>query len=135
MLLRCSQHSCAFSADISKVARLRKLRQDYSEEKLDGTQYAERLRAQFERIHGKPEWAEAAARGEEQDDDAVLQRSGRMFGQGRAIAPTVLETTRLRNANHASPSEVCFISIAVCRDSFHALSRIDVCLVVRMSCI
>jgi hypothetical protein len=44
--------------DVSAVPRLRKLRKSEADKVLDGTDFAGRLKGQFEKIHGRPLWAE-----------------------------------------------------------------------------
>ena len=44
--------------DIAGAARARKLRVDESEKTVPGDVYSQRLRVQFEKLHGKPRWAE-----------------------------------------------------------------------------
>lgn len=52
--LSLTQHS----VDVSEVARLRKLRKTEEDTVLSGTELSTRLRGQFEKIYGKPAWAE-----------------------------------------------------------------------------
>eukprot|EP01137_Pigoraptor_chileana_P019040 Opistho-2@79493 len=55
----------ALNVDIAGERRLRKLRKTEDEEEIDGADYEARLRSQFERIHGRPQWA---AHADEQRD-------------------------------------------------------------------
>lgn len=56
-------------------SRLRKLRQAEAENVLDGKLYEERLRQQFQKIHGsRPAWAAQPEEGEEPGEDRSLKR-------------------------------------------------------------
>jgi hypothetical protein len=99
--------------NVADVKRLRKLRQTEDEHVLKGAIYRQRLRAQFEKIHGgAPAWAAAAAShdGGDEDEDGVtlLTRQSKPLLQGndRRLAPSVLDVTRSKDANQAGVSQV-----------------------------
>lgn len=86
-----------------------------------GREYEARLRQQHNKLHPRTGWASlkkagerrqrAAAAGgasdsEEEEESAaerLLQRAGGLLARGSALPPSMLETTRLRDANQADP--------------------------------
>lgn len=96
--------------DVSVQPRLRKLRRDAGETVLVGEAYRQRLRAQFETIHGAvPLWADTTkilVQPTDADDDDVLRQGGSVLRSGSSRVPsTVLDTTRVKDANQHAVSQ------------------------------
>ena len=94
-----------------------------------GVEYEQRLRQQHSRLNPRTDWANlktqqqrrqqaaaaAAADSDDVDSDGseeeeageaaehLLQRAGGLLARGTALPPTMLETTRLKDANHVDP--------------------------------
>jgi U3 small nucleolar RNA-associated protein 18 len=82
-----------------------------------GQQYEQRLRQQHNKLNPRTSWASLkkaakrreAGQGGASDDEAeeaaerLLQRAGGLLARGSALPPTMLETTRLKDANQADP--------------------------------
>ncbi|KAI3425118.1 hypothetical protein D9Q98_008890 [Chlorella vulgaris] len=104
--------------NVAARSQLRKLRQAEAEVELTGRQYEQRLRAQHNKLNPRTAWASlkkaakrkhAAGGGSDSDDEAaeaaerLLQRAGGLLARGAALPPSMLETTRLKDANQAAP--------------------------------
>jgi hypothetical protein len=90
---------------------LRKLRTAPSDVVVEGGQYADRLRQLFEKIHGKPQWADIEGQSPRTDaEEALLQRSGKVIASSSSssslLPPGILDLTPLRPANRAAPHSV-----------------------------
>lgn len=81
-----------------------------------GQVYEQRLRQQHNKLNPRTSWASLkkakrrqGGQGAASDDDAeeaaerLLQRAGGLLTRGSALPPTMLETTRLKDANQADP--------------------------------
>ncbi|KAJ3271884.1 U3 snoRNP protein, partial [Borealophlyctis nickersoniae] len=100
--------------NIVDTKRLRKLRTDYSEEIISGKDYEARLRAQFEKIHPKPEWATIPAEGEDTDDLlSVLRKTHGIVSRKktRVLNSDRLEIVRLKDANQMAYSQAVVQSV------------------------
>ena len=107
----------ACQVNVADAARLRKLRHSEDEHVLKGAVYRQRLRTQFEKIHGgAPSWASGGAAGRADDDDAADADAGAaltrrstalLLDNRRVLAPTVLDVTRAKDANQTGVSQVC----------------------------
>lgn len=75
---------------VMSASRLRKLRKDESEDKLGGTQYIARLRAQFERIYPRPEWADEYETQEMSDSDSEYDAVGEKATENVAVSSNPL---------------------------------------------
>eukprot|EP00039_Didymoeca_costata_P013263 m.198855 g.198855 ORF g.198855 m.198855 type:complete len:472 (+) comp15721_c0_seq2:160-1575(+) len=97
--------------DVSSTARLRKLRKNETESDLTGEDYSKRLRTQFEKIHGRPAWADK----ERNDDDTepgILALSRNLIAKSIKKLPTKrLEVLRVRDANVMGPSQATVNSV------------------------
>ncbi|KAL4856937.1 U3 small nucleolar RNA-associated protein 18 [Chlorella vulgaris] len=103
--------------NVAARSQLRKLRQAEAEVELTGRQYEQRLRAQHNKLNPRTAWAslkkaakrkQAAGGGSDSDEAAeaaerLLQRAGGLLARGAALPPSMLETTRLKDANQAAP--------------------------------
>lgn len=122
------------SISLASVPRLRKLRRTDEEDRVSGTEYVRRLRAQFERVYPVPDWALPVQRrnrkrrthpddsgtGSDSDspmDDQVIAlsadplkalfRSSQSYVKSSKSAvrpPGRIEIKRLRDANHQAPA-------------------------------
>jgi hypothetical protein len=131
----------AVTIDLSTVNRLRKLREDDSEDVVTGTEYQQRLRAAFTELNGGvTDWAAAPSQkkkrkktnanndddDDDDDDDADPERAEDWFlresggltlskadrrGADAAPAQGVLEIVRMRDANEEEPSKCVVQSI------------------------
>ncbi|KAJ3053377.1 U3 snoRNP protein [Rhizophlyctis rosea] len=107
------------AVNIANTRRLRKLRKDYAEEILTGRDYEERLRAQFEKLHPTPEWANQRSQEDEEiggDLLTILRRTKGIVKTGRAkpLNPDRLEVVRMKDANQMAYSQGAIQSL-----SFH----------------
>ncbi|PSC69396.1 U3 small nucleolar RNA-associated 18-like protein [Micractinium conductrix] len=113
----------ALRIDVAQHSQLRKLRRDEAETELTGHQYEARLRQQHNKLHPRTAWAslkkaerrrrrvaEGGASDSEDEEggaeaaaERLLQRAGGLLARGAALPPTMLETTRLKDANQADP--------------------------------
>lgn len=107
--------------NVAARSQLRKLRQTEEESELTGQQYEQRLRQQHNKLNPRTSWAslkKAAARrrraaeggGSDSEDEGaeaaaerLLQRAGGLLARGSALPPTMLETTKLKDANQHDP--------------------------------
>lgn len=94
-----------------------------------GRQYEQRLRAQHNKLNPRTAWASlkkaakrkhAAGGGSDSDDEAaeaaerLLQRAGGLLARGAALPPSMLETTRLKDANQAAPCKGAVKCVSAC---------------------
>eukprot|EP00047_Mylnosiga_fluctuans_P004284 m.233670 g.233670 ORF g.233670 m.233670 type:complete len:477 (-) comp12548_c0_seq1:99-1529(-) len=99
-----------FNVDIAAVPRSRKLRASESETAVSGKIYMQRLRAQFEKLHGRPLWAEASGALAQEDEDGEslpVHVSGMLKGKGRGgrLLSGSLDVARVRDLNHEAISK------------------------------
>ena len=80
---------------------------------ITGTAYAQRLKTQFEKIYGLPQWAHtalasAAIAGERSTQPVgLLQTSARLVSRrGLRLPPSTIDVSLARPVNQAAPSEV-----------------------------
>lgn len=98
---------------IARVARLRKLRETREETVVRGDEYERRLRQQHAKLHPRTAWAdldrrqapEEALEGLEPSSHALVRRAGGLVTQSASLPAGLLEISRLRDANAASPSD------------------------------
>ena len=115
------------TVNVTRVARLRKLRTGEADVNLDGNVYQARVRTQHKRIHQRTDWATV---GEDQKGDgkettalthllkeggALVDEDGGLASEGRTLPQGSLEATRVRDANAAEPSNAVLRSV-----EFHA---------------
>lgn len=94
------------SVDVVSKPRARKLRADEAEKALKGNVYAGRLKTQFEKVHGRPMWADAAEAVDEDGQPGVLATTGKLLGSSVDRLPQgKLQCVRVRDANHAAVSQ------------------------------
>eukprot|EP00397_Hematodinium_sp_SG-2012_P044876 GEMP01050239.1.p1 GENE.GEMP01050239.1~~GEMP01050239.1.p1 ORF type:complete len:435 (+),score=85.29 GEMP01050239.1:31-1305(+) len=90
----------AMQVDISSKRRLWKLRKTEKDEIISGLEYEQRLRAQFEKIHGTSaaQWADAALaeHSDSESEAEIFQTSSRMVlkAKGGRIEPRTLKVMR-----------------------------------------
>ncbi|EGD73255.1 hypothetical protein PTSG_04968 [Salpingoeca rosetta] len=101
------------SVDIGAQARLRKLRDDADDEVVSGSRLESKLRRQFEKLHGRPAWAQEDLRtaaieehGDVDGDDTALLRSTKpLLASSRSrLIRGVVDISRLADANQAKRS-------------------------------
>lgn len=122
------------SISLASVPRLRKLRRTDEEDRISGTEYVRRLRAQFERVYPIPEWALPAQKRSKKrrthpdDSDSGSESDALIDAQGISLSadplkalfrssqsyvklgkttvrpPGKIEIKRLRDANHQMPA-------------------------------
>jgi hypothetical protein len=80
------------SVDVVANPRSRKLRVDEEERVLKGDVYESRLKTQFEKVHGRPAWADAAAAVDEDGQPGVLGTTSKLLG--KHSCPLSLPLTR-----------------------------------------
>ena len=111
------------SVDIGTAPRSRKLRAHASETVVSGATYAQRLRAQFEKLHGKPAWASKTigpfiyffsahqiddeVDGSDDEEDSLTKHAGPVLKKkgGRLLA-TTLDIARVRDLTHRGECKV-----------------------------
>jgi len=106
--------------NLKNTSKSRKLREDLSEQVVDGKEYSKRLREQFRKMNRNADWAELPSRkrarrnGEASDDEgedeelALLRSSEpltRRASEFRRLPPGRLQMTRLNDANQHAPSK------------------------------
>ncbi|KAJ1947768.1 U3 snoRNP protein [Kickxella alabastrina] len=113
---------------LKSKARSRKLRETEGENEVAGDVYEERLRQQFQKINPVPKWADKAEINawddSDKEDDTVggdlLNTTAPLISKSSTLlAPTKLDTIRLRNANQMAPSQSAISSI-----QFHPTSSV-----------
>ncbi|KAJ1893217.1 U3 snoRNP protein [Kickxella alabastrina] len=113
---------------LKSKARSRKLRETEGENEVAGDVYEERLRQQFQKINPVPKWADKAETNawddSDKEDDTVggdlLNTTAPLISKSSTLlAPTKLDTIRLRNANQMAPSQSAISSI-----QFHPTSSV-----------
>ena len=70
------------NVDVVANPRSRKLRVDENESVLKGDVYASRLKTQFEKVHGRPAWADAAVAVDDDGGPGVLGTTNKLLGEG-----------------------------------------------------
>ena len=91
--------------DLKSKNRLKKLKVDFDEQIIQGTEYEERLRSQFQKINPTPSWAKVPD--EEIVVDELFQTAGSLLQNTIAsINPDKLRMTRLPDANRNEVSNV-----------------------------
>ncbi|EDQ92370.1 uncharacterized protein MONBRDRAFT_13410, partial [Monosiga brevicollis MX1] len=94
------------AVDIAEQKGLRKLRTDEEDKVIDGGEYEQRLRAQFQKIHGRPQWAAQEGKEAEEDEESLLRTSARLISRRSAAIPAHrLKFSTVRDGNHAAPSK------------------------------
>ncbi|WFD35669.1 U3 snoRNP protein [Malassezia cuniculi] len=107
--------------------RLRKLRTSAGETSVSGTEYQERLRAQFEKMHPRPLWAAPKEPAQSSSLQALLTRDGSLSSAKPAkgpLPPDRLLVERLRDANEAQGADTD--SAAIEHLEFHPNARTNV---------
>ncbi|KAI7839207.1 hypothetical protein COHA_007020 [Chlorella ohadii] len=123
----------ALRVNVAAKSQLRKLRREEEETELTGREYESRLRQQHNKLHPRTAWASLKKAGErrrraaaggasdseeeggESAAERLLQRAGGLLARGSALPPSMLETTRLRDANQADACKGAVKSV-----EFHA---------------
>ncbi|KAK9449497.1 WD40-repeat-containing domain protein [Limtongia smithiae] len=128
------------SISLATTDRLRKLRSTETDDVVDGREYVSRLRAQFQRLYPEPEWAsvktlslrtskedvdELSSSEDEAEDDkeraltanpmgVLLQSAASYTSKTKAmlLQPTLLDISRLRDANQQAPSQSAIQTLA-----------------------
>ena len=90
--------------DIQSSNRLRKLKTDFDETAIQGSEYEERLRSQFERINPTPSWAQVSQ--EEEEKDAIFGTTKPLVKKAPSLNPDKVVMIRLKDANHKEYSQV-----------------------------
>lgn len=106
--------------------RLRKLRTSAGETSVSGTEYQERLRAQFEKLHPLPQWAMHRKR-EHTSLQALLASDAGLVSAPRTkgpLPPDRLLVERLRDANEAQGADT--VSAGIEHLEFHPSTRTHV---------
>lgn len=94
------------NVDVVAEPRLRKLRATEEEEELDGGEFTQRLRQQFEKVHKRPGWADVLEQREPTAAEQLLMSSAKLVGgKSKFIPRSVLEVTRAKDANAAACSK------------------------------
>ena len=101
---------------VASKAMLRKLREDEEEIKVSGKDYEARLRQQHSKLNPRASWATKSsskdARQASEATEDLLTRAGGLLSSSRQMIPSGrLETTRLKDANQAEPSEAVIRSV------------------------
>ncbi|CDO95296.1 unnamed protein product [Kluyveromyces dobzhanskii CBS 2104] len=119
---------------ITENNRSKKLRTSYVESQVNGREYVQRLRSQFEKIYPKPNWIDDEDDSEIEDDSEndgedyenvidgdinalskILERTYNYTAKGsKLLPPKTLDITRLKDANVSHPSRSAIQSL-----SFH----------------
>eukprot|EP00794_Sanderia_malayensis_P007312 gene7313-8130_t len=91
--------------DIKHNKRLRKLRTAEEDDIINGENFENRLRSQFEKIVGAPKWADMDKRREESDEeDNFLQSTKQYLGKSTSLPPSLIEIRRVKDANSVKKS-------------------------------
>lgn len=128
----------AISVDISARQRLRKLRTSESETTISGAAYHKRLRTQFEKLQGQPEWAklhperkrrqgrndddsDATTSGsEDEEEDDILRRTGSLLAPSSELLPKgLIDIKRLKDANTCKQAQAVIRAV-----EFHPSSSV-----------
>ncbi|KAJ3120396.1 U3 snoRNP protein [Nowakowskiella sp. JEL0407] len=93
--------------DLTAKNRTKKLRVSESESVIKSSDYEERLRAQYEKLHPRPEWATKTENQEETVDILKLLRTATSLIGRRNIVldPETLSMTRMKDANQMAYSQ------------------------------
>eukprot|EP00730_Choanoeca_flexa_P000660 TRINITY_DN10286_c0_g1_i2.p1 TRINITY_DN10286_c0_g1~~TRINITY_DN10286_c0_g1_i2.p1 ORF type:complete len:488 (+),score=77.79 TRINITY_DN10286_c0_g1_i2:82-1545(+) len=100
------------NVDVSSKAILRKLRDTEQDTVISGDSYGQKLRTQFTKIHGLPDWAQAATADVLASDSSslsstpLLQTSSRMVAKrSKRLPASVLDISPVTHANQAAISK------------------------------
>ncbi|KAF9907888.1 U3 small nucleolar RNA-associated protein 18 [Linnemannia zychae] len=123
------------SISLKSANRLKKLRKQEAEDVVNGEDYEQRLRRQFEKVYPVPNWAQPEGsrkrrRGgagavdsdsdysdeeQQQDDDSSILMSSKGFleksGRLRVLSSESILVTRVKNANQMAPSKSVIQSV------------------------
>eukprot|EP00043_Microstomoeca_roanoka_P005218 m.54398 g.54398 ORF g.54398 m.54398 type:complete len:509 (+) comp12865_c0_seq2:51-1577(+) len=106
--------------DVTSKNRMRKLRETEEEIAVTGSKLTGRLRSQFEKLHGKPTWADEQLRQAAIDEDgdvdgantALLRSTKRLLdsSSSRLVRGTI-DISRVKDGNHRNPSAAVIQSV------------------------
>ncbi|KAK9830432.1 hypothetical protein WJX72_011741 [[Myrmecia] bisecta] len=102
--------------NVASRNRLRKLRQSEEEVALAGVEYEQRLRCQHVKMHPRTSWA---SRDADQQPATLLTGTAPLLGRSTVLAPGLLETTRVKDANQHEPSKSVVRSV-----EFHSAGQL-----------
>jgi len=106
--------------DIKDRKKLRKLRLTENDAEIDGTEFSDRLKAQFEKLVGCPEWAKGEVKSENSDDEDEFFRNTRNYlGSSESLPQTFINIRRVKDANISKTS-----SASVKCLEFHPFSKV-----------
>lgn len=126
------QHDASTDVNVAKRARVRKLRAEESDVKLDGVTYLQRTRTHHKRVNQRTTWAELSNAGSPRNDNgtntgaakpsgglggllqegvALIREDGGVSGTARLLPQGKVEATRLRDANASEPSSAVIRSV------------------------
>ncbi|DBB01100.1 hypothetical protein WJX77_009600 [Trebouxia sp. C0004] len=106
--------------NIAAQPRLRKLRKTEQDGIVSGKEYEARLRQQHAKLNPRTSWAHMDKKkakkrrgfGDDSHEDSadeaevdILSGAGALLGKNKQLAPGLIETTRLRDANQQEPSK------------------------------
>lgn len=101
--------------DLTAVARTKKLRRTEEEQMVPTATYAQRLREQFQQIHGPTTWAQVMERPDHDDEAAqdadVLERSTAPMVRVSKLNHKEIRVSRARDANSADRSDAVIQAI------------------------
>ncbi|KAL3162415.1 U3 snoRNP protein [Trebouxia sp. C0010 RCD-2024] len=111
----------AAEINIAAQPRLRKLRQTEGDGIVSGKEFEARLRQQHSKLNPRTSWARVGKKkkankkrgfGDESDEETgdeaevdILSGAGALLGRNKQLAAGLIETTRLKDANHQEPSK------------------------------
>eukprot|EP00112_Aurelia_sp_Birch-Aquarium-sp1_P006263 Seg1694.2 transcript_id=Seg1694.2/GoldUCD/mRNA.D3Y31 product="U3 small nucleolar RNA-associated protein 18" protein_id=Seg1694.2/GoldUCD/D3Y31 len=87
--------------DIKDEKRLRKLRKTEDDADIDGSEYEKRLRDQFEKLVGVPEWAKLDRKTDESDDEDFFKSTRNYLAKSDRLPQTFIEIRRVKDANYS----------------------------------
>ncbi|XP_064404926.1 U3 small nucleolar RNA-associated protein 18 homolog isoform X2 [Halichondria panicea] len=108
------------NVDVVSNKRLRKLRRSESEKTLSGVVYNQRLRSQFEKLLGQPDWAavdsgqkrkrrrhaDSSDSESDEEDQQLLQKTGNLLSSSVERLPKdIIAVSRLKDANHTKRAQ------------------------------
>lgn len=110
----------SISVDIKNQKRLRKLRKTEDDATVSGLEFQNRLRSQFEKIVGKPNWAKTDNKKLDSDDDDEFLRSTKDYlAKSSSLPSSIIEIRRVKDANSCKKSNASVKCI-----EFHASSKV-----------
>lgn len=123
------------SVDISAEPRLKKLRHSEEEKSVGGLTFQSRLRTQFEKLSGQPDWAKPQASkkkkkrfdnysnssSDEEDDDHLLRRAGQVVDTSRQqnLPQGFLDIKRMKD-----PNQTCRPNAVIQSLEFHPSAHV-----------